>query len=458
MKKERHTGTIALVTFIAALAVFLGWFLMDVFEGEEPEVTVTPVPGHITGEKDFTLKAADAGRGLKRVRVTAAQKDRTFKVIEKDFPFEGVANRHGTHEAEISFKMNPTLMHLSDGPVKITVEVSDFSRRNGGEGNTAVFVHETIVDTTPPSIGPVSRLHYINEGGTGLVVYRQSSDAVQSGVYVGEAFFPGYPAGEGYEQGSMVCYFAVPCRTDHEVDVYLHARDQAGNSARSSFNHAIRWKKFPVKTITISETFIESILPDFAHVDFSGSNRPMDKFLKINRDVRVQNNETCRSIGAKSSPEKLWDGTFVRMKNAATMAGFGDERIYTHQGKEIDRQTHQGVDLASVANAEVRAANRGNVIFADRLGIYGLTVILDHGQGLSSLYAHLSSINTEVGRHVEGGEQIGISGQTGLAGGDHLHFSMMVNGVFVNPIEFWDGHWIKDNIERKLSLIRSSGS
>jgi murein DD-endopeptidase MepM/ murein hydrolase activator NlpD len=446
------------VALVAAIAVFLGWFLMDVFEGEQPKVTLAPLPGYIKGETDFRLDAADAKRGLKRVLVTASQEDRTFKVIEREFPFEGLANRHGTHNADVSFKMNPALMHLGEGPVKITVEVSDFSRRNGGDGNTAVVVHETVVDTTPPSIRPASRLHYINEGGTGLVVYRQSSDAQKSGVYVGDAFFPGYPAGEGYEPDSMVCYFAVPCREDHKVDVYLHAEDQAGNSARNSFNHSIRWKKFPVKTITVSERFLESVLPDFAYVDFSGSDRPIDKFLKINRELRVQNNETCRRIGAKSSREKLWDGEFARMKNAATMAGFGDERVYTYHGKEIDRQTHQGVDLASVANAEIRAANRGKVVYADRLGIYGLTVILDHGQGISSLYAHLSSLGTEVGRDVERGERIGVSGQTGLAGGDHLHFSVMINGVFVNPIEFWDGHWINDNIQRKLSLIQSGRS
>ena len=146
------------------------------------------------------------------------------------------------------------------------------------------------------------------------------------------------------------------------------------------------------------------------------------------------------------------------MKTAATMAGFGDERIYTYQGEQIDRQIHKGVDLASVANAEIQAANSGKVAFADRLGIYGFTVILDHGQGISSLYAHLSSIDTEVGRHVESGEIIGISGQTGLAGGDHLHFSLMINGVFVNPIEFWDEHWIIDNIHRKLSLIQTGRS
>jgi murein DD-endopeptidase MepM/ murein hydrolase activator NlpD len=88
------------------------------------------------------------------------------------------------------------------------------------------------------------------------------------------------------------------------------------------------------------------------------------------------------------------------------------------------------------------------------LGIYGNTVVIDHGQGLASVYGHLSSVGVAVDQRVEKGAVIGHSGQTGLAGGDHLHFAMMINGVFVDPIEWWDPHWITDNVSRKLALIQ----
>ncbi len=141
------------------------------------------------------------------------------------------------------------------------------------------------------------------------------------------------------------------------------------------------------------------------------------------------------------------------MKNAATTAKFADHRSYYYQGTKIDEQHHMGVDLASLANSPVTAANRGRVVFAQKNGIYGLTVIIDHGQGISSLYGHLSEINAAIGDMVEKDGVIGISGQTGLAGGDHLHFSILVNGIFVNPVEWWDSHWIRDNITRKLDQI-----
>jgi murein DD-endopeptidase MepM/ murein hydrolase activator NlpD len=136
------------------------------------------------------------------------------------------------------------------------------------------------------------------------------------------------------------------------------------------------------------------------------------------------------------------------------MARFGDRRSYYYRGKKVDEKTHLGIDLASLANSSVQASNHGTIIFAERNGIYGETVVIDHGQGLASIYSHLSRIDVVPGQEVKKGEVIGKTGQTGLAGGDHLHFSVMVNGTFVNPIEWWDSHWIEDNISRKLALLK----
>jgi murein DD-endopeptidase MepM/ murein hydrolase activator NlpD len=94
----------------------------------------------------------------------------------------------------------------------------------------------------------------------------------------------------------------------------------------------------------------------------------------------------------------------------------------------------------------VLAANRGKVIFADYLGIYGNMVVLDHGLGVFSLYSHLSQIGVVEGDIVEKNGVLGATGTSGMAGGDHLHFSMLVNGVLVDPLEWWDEHWLDLNI------------
>ena len=93
------------------------------------------------------------------------------------------------------------------------------------------------------------------------------------------------------------------------------------------------------------------------------------------------------------------------------------------------------------------------MIFADRLGIYGLAVVIDHGQGLESVYGHLSKIEVTLDQQVKKGQPIGLTGETGLAGGDHLHFAVIVQGIFVNPVEWWDPHWIADNVIKKLALV-----
>jgi murein DD-endopeptidase MepM/ murein hydrolase activator NlpD len=90
------------------------------------------------------------------------------------------------------------------------------------------------------------------------------------------------------------------------------------------------------------------------------------------------------------------------------------------------------------------------VDFADYLGIYGNCVIVDHGMGVQSLYAHLSSFDVKPGDQVEKEQVLGRSGMTGLAGGDHLHFTMLVNGRPVTPVEWWSSQWIEDRILRKL--------
>ena len=147
----------------------------------------------------------------------------------------------------------------------------------------------------------------------------------------------------------------------------------------------------------------------------------------------------------------LWGGqVFHAFKNNAVESAFADARTYIYNGKEVDRQTHLGFDLASYAGTPIVSANRGKVLFADELGIYGNCVIIDHGMGVQSLYAHLSSIEVKAGDMVNKEQTLGRSGMTGLAGGDHLHFTMLVNGKMVNPVEWWDPHWIQDRILRKL--------
>jgi len=115
---------------------------------------------------------------------------------------------------------------------------------------------------------------------------------------------------------------------------------------------------------------------------------------------------------------------------------------------------HLGIDLASVSQSPVPAANRGKVVLTENIGIYGKTVIIDHGFGLFSMYSHLSGFGVQEGQIVDRGTIIGQTGTTGFAAGDHLHFGVLVHNTFVNPVEWWDASWIKNNITAKIEAVQ----
>ncbi|MDM8516941.1 M23 family metallopeptidase, partial [Desulfobacterales bacterium HSG16] len=194
---------------------------------------------------------------------------------------------------------------------------------------------------------------------------------------------------------------------------------------------------------------------NFVEVNENGQDRNLNIFLKVNQELRKQNVKEIFSHTRSSDESIYWKGSFIRLPKAARKAGFADLREYRYNRQAIDHQYHMGVDLASVSHAPVPAANNGKVVFAGSIGIYGNTIIVDHGFGLFSTYSHLNDMSVEKGQMVKKEEIIGTTGTSGLAGGDHLHFGMIVHNTFVNPVEWWDGKWIKNNITEKINSARS---
>jgi murein DD-endopeptidase MepM/ murein hydrolase activator NlpD len=307
----------------------------------------------------------------------------------------------------------------------------------------------------PPRVSVVSTHHYINVGGSEMVVYRVTPD-VESGVRVGEFTYPGFAAsgaGAAGDPSLKVAFFALLYDQKPDTPIELFARDAAGNEARGTFDHQVFNKVFRHSKIPVDDRFFSRVVPAILQNagDFKAdSNDLLPAFLKINNDLRRLNNEKIAALSKKTSPEVLWHGAFDPMGGSQVESAFADFRTYVYGGKEVDHQVHLGFDLAKVANAPVIAGNDGKVVYASDLGIYGNCVIIDHGMGVQSLYGHMSSFDVKEGDTVKRSQTLGKSGQTGLAGGDHVHFSMLVNGQFVNATEWWDPHWIQDRVMRKL--------
>lgn len=356
------------------------------------------------------------------------------------------ATGQSTWSNTISAARNPGLK-VAAGPARIVVTATRkiWKIRTVESASSA----DVTIRLEKPRVSVVSTKHYINLGGSEMIVYRATPSDVESGVKVGDLEYPGYAtAGDLH-----VAFFALRYDQDVNVPMKLYARDASGEIATSDFDRMTFTKPFKKSTIPLDDKFIDRVVPAIlaGTTEVAPTGSTIEKFVVINNELRKKNNATIAGMAAKTAPTMLW-GTevFYPFTNTKAEAAFADFRTYTYQGKEVDRQVHLGFDLASFANTPVLAANTGKVLYAAELGIYGNCVIIDHGMGVQSLYGHLSSFAVKEGATVEKGQEIGKSGITGLAGGDHLHFTMLVNGQMVNPIEWWDAHWIADRIARKL--------
>jgi murein DD-endopeptidase MepM/ murein hydrolase activator NlpD len=350
---------------------------------------------------------------------------------------------------------------LQSGPARIVVKATRPSFLNL-RALTSSATKDFQVRLEPPRIAVLSTHHYVNHGGSEMVVYRATPPDVASGVRVGDVEYPGFAAPGAAAPAVKVAFFALLYDQPLNAPIVAFARDEAGNEAKATFVDNVFEKPFRKSRIEIDDKFINRVVPDILEhsPELKMTAPPADSpemlaaFLKVNGDLRKINADEIAAFAAKTSSARLWEGPFVQLGNSKVEASFADHRTYIYKGKEVDQQTHLGFDLAVTEHVPVAAANSGTVLNASWLGIFGNCVIIDHGMGVQSLYGHLMSFDVKVGDKVTRGQVIGRSDSTGLAGGDHLHFTMLVGGRMVTPVEWWDPHWITDRVERKLNEAR----
>ena len=440
-------GRKPLVVFIVPVLLLLAaiGFFIYLNEREAPQITLLDQVELIGGRQEMSLVISDDRSGISFTEVMLRQGDREMKLAGHDFTRKGYLGQAGPGKVEENFIIDGSALKLKDGEVELIVRARDFSLWNFGSGNESYSRYLFTLDTKPPRISRLDQSRYIKPGGSGVVVYRLSEEAVRHGVMVNGYFHPGFPLADRGELvfGAMI---GLPWNTEEIKDIHVEAEDRAGNVGKSPFGVILKKADYKHDRINISDNFLKLKLPEFVqyYPDMKGSL--LDQYLYLNNTVRQANNRRFREVCSHSLPERQWEGRFARMARSSNRAGFADQRSYYYKGKKVDNQTHLGIDLASVRHAPIKAANNGKIVYAEFQGIYGNTVIIDHGQGVFSLYAHLSRIKVKPGDMVSKGDLIALSGATGMAGGDHLHFSILINGIFVDPREWWDGHWLKINI------------
>ncbi len=438
-----------ILTIFALLLIGVGVYAARIlFEQASPIISLEATPEYIGHEAILSITVTDQGLGLQEIMATVSQGQKVKELYSQNYTREGYTGKAGPDHHQRTVVLIPGQLDLTDGEAVITIQARDFSFRHLLKGNTTQLSRTIIIDSTPPQIELVHTSRTLKPGSAGLVIYRVSEDAVSHGVVIDGNFHPGFPVSNG-RKGTQNALIGLPYDAPAINESMLVARDQAGNIINKPVQ--ITYQAIPEKhdQISVGDNFLNQKIPEFEQHYPEMTGDPVAKYLYANREIRQANNQTIHDLCAQPTAERMWSGRFLRMAGA-TRAKFADRRTYLYNNQPIDQQTHLGMDLASTQNANIKAAGAGRVIFTDYLGIYGKMVMLDHGQGLFSLYSHMSQIKVAVGDKVDQGYIIGNTGTTGMAGGDHLHFSILINGIFVTPLEWWDQRWIDLTIEEPL--------
>lgn len=435
MGKRNIVTTVVAICAVGLLALAGYAFFKDL---DGPTVTGLPEGGRVSPQSVLHIKMTDPS-GIRSL-VVGIRKNNTLNVIF-DRHFD---NYLPTRTVDVPLKG----AQLREGAFELEIRATDASLAGFGQGNTRTVLLPMRLDTRPPRISILTLPPNVRRGGAGVIRYSIDEPVQRSGVLIRDYFVPGYLQ----QDGSYLCFFPFPygmTAPEYKKSIDITATDMAGNVTRSRLNVFAFERNFKNDKIEISDNFLNMVAGKLGHLAPDAKDN-LECYLYINNQVRAANVEMLRNLKDDTAAAMLWSGPFLRLPRAAPRAGFADHRFMTYKGKTVGESWHLGFDLASLRQAEVPAGNSGRVIFTGEAGIYGNLIVIDHGLGLMSLYSHLTQIDVNAGDVVKKGQIIGKTGETGLAFGDHLHFGILVGGVEVTPLEWFDAKWIKDNITGRI--------
>lgn len=441
---------------------------------DPPEISVTSgITALGLTPSPFAVKVSEQGSGVASLQAF-------LKTHGKESPCD-VQSGPATRELS-AFSVTCDANRLNAAPGGATVKLVATDRSlwaNKGSREFAVNI-----DFTPPQIEVLTLQHAVQGGGAEMVLFRVHDELpISAEVLIGPHRFGASPARAvdpafPESANTYVAVFALPADFDPSKltpseRARVRAEDRAGNAAEAELRFRFEPGTRKEDTITIDDEFIElRVQPLVRSYElflrrtqgsgadekiraFPSPDDPAARFATVNKDYREALGQFLKELFTKVTPERLWQGAFIRPMAGSLSANFAERRSYVYKGVEVGTSVHEGFDMASTERAVVRAANEGIVRLAEDLGLYGNTIVVDHGLGVFTLYSHLSVIQVKVGDRVLKGDIIGRTGTTGFAAGDHLHFELRVGQVPVTPIEWWDPKWYADNIELKVSDARA---
>jgi murein DD-endopeptidase MepM/ murein hydrolase activator NlpD len=435
---------------VVALVVVLPLILLLALSST-PVVEFPSKPTAIGQSTPIAIRVRDP-HGVRNIAVFVEQGGVRYKAAELANPSRRLFWRRGVADQTVTLDVGvKTTPQLKDGAAKLFVEATS----NDFRSSTAKAEFDIAIATQPSSLSVDSDQHYLYLGMADLVTFTASGYWTEAGVKVGDQIFRAWPMPGG--KPGLFSLFAFAWNMPPNTVPVVFATNPAGNMATGTMVYQFPEReqpKYRTRDLPIDEHFMQKVIHE---LDPGGAGDNATRFVRVNSDMRKANNLTLFNLRTKTADHFLWTQPFLQQHGSKVEASFADTRNYIYQGKKIDQQTHLGYDLSITQHVGVEASNDGEVIYAAPLGIYGNCIVVDHGYGLQSIYGHLSEIDVHVGDMVKRGQIMGKSGMTGMAGGDHIHFSMQLDGIQIDPKEWWDAHWIKDHIAKRLDLPAMGG-
>ncbi|MDR0580449.1 MAG: peptidoglycan DD-metalloendopeptidase family protein [Campylobacteraceae bacterium] len=440
MKKKASKNRSIILALILIIIVAMAFvYNSTVFERNTPEIVLeeqiywnlkNPIQAQIKDDS-----------GIKRVLIQIGDSENNITLVN---------NKYSGNDKEVDFNITfpKTGFFSKKNQYYLTFEAVDKSLWNFFMGNKAQKTYSIVVDTKQPNVYTVANSYKVTKGGSGVVIFRADDENLKD-VYVQTNYGKQFKAVPFNKKGYYITFVAWPVNQKN-FSAEIVAVDLAGNIAKSRIKYFLQDKNYRISKIPLSDNFLNnSVYPLAEEFDYENTMElsALERFVFINEKIRNQSISAIQEVTTVVNYDKQFKiKPFFPLKNGAVVAGYGDFRVYEYNKDKVSQSYHLGLDMASTAEAEIVLSNSGTVAFAAQNGIYGNMVLIDHGLGIYSLYAHCSELSVNKGDEIVNGQVIGRTGKTGFVFGDHLHFGIVVQGIEVRPEEWLDEKWLKENI------------
>lgn len=436
-RRKKKYKKIIIFAFIIALIALSVQF--KIFEKEVPSIYVQDII-YTNFKETVPVRIVDEFSGIKSIKITL-KKDKEDKDIV-------LYDKKIDKQKEVVLEITLPESIKNSRSYTLQIQAKDGSLWNFFSGNLSLKNVPIIADTQKPAINIISNSYQIEQGGAAAVVFEARDENLHD-VFIENdkgRKFKVLPYFKENYYGAIIAWDAK----EKNFRAFVVAKDKAGNETKMRIGYYLKNRNYRTSNITLKDNFLDGKIENLA-TQYAGEQNltRLEKFKFVNEGLRLGNEERIHNL-TQSVGEKPFDDfksfKFLPLKNAIKVAEFADHRFYQYNNKFVSQSYHMGIDLASIAKADIFSSLDGKVVFAEENGIYGINIIIDHGFGLYSLYGHCSFKFVADGDEVKAGDIIAKTGVSGLALGDHLHFGILVQGIEVRPEQFQDEKWVKDNI------------